>query len=98
MLLKLKLNKLDIYKCANVLSGLNDLKTKIDDLDIGKLKTVPTDLKKLGDVAGKEVAEKTVYNTLNTKGNSLEKKIPDESPLIQSSQYNTDKQNLEKKV
>ena len=29
----------------NVLTGLNSSKTKVDDLDIGKLKTVPIDLK-----------------------------------------------------
>ena len=35
--------------------------------------------------------------TLKTKVNSLEKRIPDPTTLIHLSQYNTDKQNLEKK-
>ena len=34
------------YKLVNVPTHLNNLETKIDDLDIGKLKTVPPDLKK----------------------------------------------------
>ena len=45
----------------------------------------------------KEVVKKTVYNTINAKVNDLEKKIPDVSNLIQTNQYNTDKQNLENK-
>ena len=28
----------------------NNLKTKLDDLDVGKLKTVPVDFKKISDV------------------------------------------------
>ena len=35
---------------------MNDFKTNIDDLDIGELKTVPVDLKKLSDVVDKKVA------------------------------------------
>ena len=30
----------------NVSTSLNNVKTKADDLDVGKLKTVPVDLKK----------------------------------------------------
>ena len=30
-----------------VSSGLNNLKTKVNDLDVDKLKTVPVDLKKI---------------------------------------------------
>ena len=37
------------------------------------------------------------FNILKTKLNSLEKKIPDATTLIYLNQYNTDKQNLEKK-
>ena len=40
----------------------------------------------------KEVVKRTVYNTLNTKVNTLEKKIPDVSTIIQTNQYKTDKQ------
>ena len=45
---------------------LNNSKTKVDDLDIGKLKTVPLDLKKLSDVVGKGV-KNTNFETLNIK-------------------------------
>ena len=31
----------------NFLTGLNNLRTKVDDLHAGKLKTVPTDFKKV---------------------------------------------------
>ena len=77
---------------------MNNLKTKVDDLDVGELKTAPIDLKKLSDVVSKEVVKKTVYNKLNTKINNLEKKTPDVSALIQTNQYNTDKQNLQKRT
>ena len=46
---------------------LNNSKTKVDDLDIGKLKTVPLDLKKLSDVVGKEGVKNTNIETLNIK-------------------------------
>ena len=39
-----------------------------------------------------------MYNTLNTKVNNLEKKITDESTLIQTSQCNKDDQDLENKT
>ena len=38
------------------------------------------------------------FNTLNTKVNRLEKKNPDPTTLIHMNQYNTYKQNLEKKM
>ena len=66
--MKAAVGKLDI-------NDLNDLKTKVDDLDVGKSKTVPIDLKRLSDVVSKEVMKKTVYNKLNTKVNSLNKKF-----------------------
>ena len=65
---------------------------------MGKLKTVPVDLKNLIDVADNEVVTNTKFNMLKIKVNNLEKKIPDETTLIHNtrSKYNTDKQNLEK--
>ena len=45
--LKAEVNKLDIKKLANVLTSLSNLKTKIDDLHVGELKTVPVGLKKI---------------------------------------------------
>ena len=43
--LKAYVDKLDINK-TNVPTSLNNLKIKVDDLDVGKLKTVPVDWKK----------------------------------------------------
>ena len=68
---------------VNVLTALSNFKTKVDNLDVDKLKTVPIDLKKLTDVMSKEVVKKTVYNKVNTKVNNLELKIPDASLFIQ---------------
>ena len=76
---------------------MNNLKTKLNDFDIGKLKTVPVDLKKLSDVVDNEVVKKKFIN-LKTNVNNLVKKIPDATTLIHINQYNTDKQNLEKKI
>ena len=96
--MKAEVDKLDINKLVNVPTSLNNLKTKVDDLDVGKLKTVPVDLKKLSGVVANEVVKNTKFNTLKTKVNSLEKKIPDATTLIHINQCNTDKQNLEKKL
>ena len=43
--LKAEVDKLDINKLVNVPTSLNNLKRKVDDSDIGKLKTNPIDLK-----------------------------------------------------
>ena len=76
---------------------MNNLKIKVDDWDVGKLKIVLVDLKKLSDAVNYEVVRNTKLNTLKTKVNNLETKIPDAATLIHINQYNTDNQNLEKK-
>ena len=53
--LKAEVDNLDINKFVNVPTVLGDLKTKTDDLDDGKLKAVPIDLKNLSDAVGKKV-------------------------------------------
>ena len=45
--LKVEVGKLDINKLVNVPTTLNNLKTKVDESDIGELKTVSVDLRKL---------------------------------------------------
>ena len=82
---------------VNVPTSLNNLKTKVDDLDVGKLKTIPVDLKKLSDLVANEAVKNTKLNTLKIKLNSLEKEIPDATTLIHLNQYKSDKQNLGKK-
>lgn len=42
---------------------MNDSKTKIDDLDVGKLKTIPINVKKLSAVVSRKVVKKTVQQT-----------------------------------
>ena len=76
---------------------MNNLKSKADDIDVGKLKNVLVDMKKLSDVVDNVVVKNTKFNTLKRKVNSLEEKISDATILIYINQYNTDKQNLEEK-
>ena len=45
--LKAGVVKLNINKLVNVPTNLNNFKTKIKNLDVGKLKAVPTDWKKI---------------------------------------------------
>ena len=54
---------------------MNNLKTKVNDLDVGKLKTVPVALNKLSDVVDNKVVKITKFNTLKRKVNNLEIKI-----------------------
>ena len=44
--LKPEVEKLEIDELASVLTGLNNLNTKVDGLDIGEFKTVAIDLNK----------------------------------------------------
>ena len=47
--LKAEVDKLDINKQVNVPTSLNNSKTNVEDLDVGKLNIVPMYLKKLDD-------------------------------------------------
>ena len=71
--MKAEVDKLDINKLVNVQTSLNNLKTKAEDLDAGKVKTAPIDLKRLSDVVDNKVAKYTESNTLKTKVNKIEK-------------------------
>ena len=77
--MKAQVDKLDIAKLVNVPTSLNNLKTKVDDIEDGELKTVLIDLKKLNDVVDNEVVKITKLKTLKTKLINLNKKIPDAS-------------------
>ena len=61
--LKAEVDKLDV----DVPTSLNNLKIKVDDLDVGKLKTVATDLQKLSAVVDNQVVKNTKFNTLKPK-------------------------------
>ena len=79
--MKAEFDKLYIKKLTNVSTSVNNLKTEVDKLDVGKLKIFPVDLEKINDVADNEVDENTKFNTLRRKVNNLEKKIPDATTL-----------------
>ena len=87
--LKAAAEKLDINKLLNFPSGFNNLKAKVDGLDVDKLKSVPVNLK---------VVKNTKFSKLNMKVNNLENRISDASTLIQTNQYKADKRNLGKKI
>ena len=65
--MKAEVNKLDINNLVNVSASLNNLKTKIDALDVGKLKTFSLDLKELSNVLDKQALKNTKFNTIKTK-------------------------------
>ena len=71
--MKAEVDKLDFNKLVNVPTILNYLKTKVDDLDVGKLKIFSVDLKKLSNAEYNEVVKNTKFNTLKTKVNNLKK-------------------------
>ena len=82
----------------NASSGLNNLKTKADDLDVNKLQNISVDLNKLHALVSKKVVKNIKFNKLDTKVNNLENKNPDATTLITINQCSTDKQQLEKKI
>ena len=96
--LKAEIEKLDYAKLFNVPTSLSNLKPKVDDLNVGKLKPVPVILTKLIDAVDNEVVKNAKFNTIKTKVNNLEKKIPNATTLIHINQCNTDKENLEKNI
>ena len=94
--MKAEVDKLDINKLVIVPTSLNNLKTKVHDLDVGKLKTFPVDLKIISDVVDNKVVKNKKLSTFSV--NNLERKIPDATTLFQVNQINADKQNLQKKI
>ena len=91
--MKAEVDTLHNNKLINISTSLNNLKRKVDGLDVAKLKTVPVDLKKLSDVVDNEVVKNTIFNTLKTNVNNLERKIADAITLIHIIQHNTNKIN-----
>ena len=53
-------------------SSLASLKTEVDKIDAGKLKTVPVDLAKLSNVVKNDVIKKTEYDQLVAKINGID--------------------------
>ena len=73
------------------------LRTKLDGSDVDKLMAV-SDLSKLSNVMDKDVPKKIVYDMLATKVNAVDTKILSTSGVLTKTQYNSDKQGLEKKI
>ena len=86
--LKAEVDKLDINKLVNVSTSLDNSKTKVGNLNVWKLKTLPVGLKELSNALDNEVVKNTKINTLKTKVNNLEKKNPDATTLIHMHLYN----------
>ena len=55
--LKTEVDKLDITKLVTAPTSGNNLKTKVEQSNVGRLKAAPIDLKKLSDLADNEVFE-----------------------------------------
>ena len=69
------------------------LKTKFDQLYIGKLVPVPVDLSKLSDVVKNDVVKKAVYDKLVAKVNNI-----DTSGAVLKTNYDTGKTELENEI
>ena len=77
---------------------LTSSKTKVNNLDTDKLKTVPADSSKLSNIVYNDVIKETAYNQLVIKFYANDTEIPSNSGLVTKSRYNSDKQGLEKKI
>ena len=66
-LLKKDLIALKAEKVTNVPISLNNLKRKVNYVDVGKLKTIPVDLKQLSDVVDNEVVLNSKFSTLKSR-------------------------------
>ena len=94
-------------------TNLSASKTKVDKIDVDKLKTVPDDLAKLSYVVKNEVVKKTDFsaddyvkktkfsgdiNSLDDKIDKVEKKIPDVSSLETKRNVTTLGKNLDNRI
>ena len=77
-------------------SGLSSLKSKVDELYIGKLEPILVDLSNLSDVVKDEVVKKTEYNELIKKVNNIN--TTDTSNLILKTDHNINLNEIEKKI
>ena len=74
------------------------LKTKKDERRIDNIYNVTADLKKLSNVVDNDVVRETVYDQLLIKLNAVDAKIPSNSRLVTKTQYDLDKQGLERRL
>ena len=74
-------------------SNLASLKTEVDKIDAGKLKTVPVDLVKLSNVIKNDVMKKTEYDRLVAKVNDI-----DNTYFVSRTKYEKDGSDFEDKI
>ena len=87
-----KATGIDTSNLASKLS-LAKLKAEIDEIDVGKLKTVLVDLSKLSNVVKNEVVMKTVYDRLVAEVNDI-----NTSGFVLKTKNDRDKSDLEKRL
>ena len=74
-------------------TNLASLKADVDKIDAAKLKTVPVDLTKLGNVVKNDVVKKTEYDSCKTKVDSI-----DSTNFVLKTKYEKDGSNFENKI
>ena len=74
-------------------TNLANLKTKVDKLDIDKLRPLPDNVSKLSNVVTNEVVKKNIYDKLVAKVNNI-----DTSRFILKTEYDADKTKLENNI
>lgn len=74
------------------------LKTKVDDLDVHKLKSLSAALSKLNNLVNNDVVQRTVYNKLVIKVSVIYIKTSNTSRLVTKTQYDSDRQGLENNI
>ena len=79
----------------DVPTNLNNLKSKVDKLDVDKLVPVPVDLRKLNHVVKNDIVKKDVYNA---KIKNIESKIPDITNLATNTTLNAKINEIKKDI
>ena len=79
-------------------SDFATLKTKVDNLDVDKLKTVPADSSGLKNVLDNDVTKKTIYDKFVVKVKTTDIKIQNVSGLVTKTNCNSEQEGLEKKI
>ena len=74
-------------------TNLANLKTEVDKIDIAKLTPVPDDLANLRNIVKNDVVKKTEYDKLVEKVDNI-----DTTRFVLKTTYDTNKQDLEKKI
>ena len=89
--LKVEVAKLDIAQLEKAPSGLNNLESKVHELDVDKLaQLVPPDLSKLSHVVKNDLVKKAVYDELVKNVGTI-----DAGKLVQKTDYDDEISNAE---